>query len=110
MSGIERKRTGFYEWDARSKSFAEAAIPLRVRRLELYWANPASIDGLPVLKDLTELEIHRCRNLADLSALPRIAPNLRHLLATSSSRLVAKAGVLDHPKLQTACIDGRESR
>lgn len=100
----------YYLWhfNPRSKSFAEVEIPLGVRRLQLTWANPASLDGLPVLKNLTELQIHRCRNLADLSALPRIAPHLRHLLATTSSRLVPQAGVLDHPKLETARIDGKE--
>ncbi len=100
----------YYLWHfkPRSKSFEEAEIPLGVNRLELNWANPASLDGLPVLEHLTELQIHRCRNLADLSALPRIAPNLRHLLATTSSRLVPTAGVLDHPSLKTARIDGKE--
>lgn len=100
----------YYLWHfkPRSKSFADVEIPLAVERLELYWANPSSLLGLPVLDRLTELQIHRCRNLADLSALPHIAPNLRHLLATSSSRLVPVAGVLDHPKLETARIDGKE--
>jgi len=100
----------YYLWHfkPRSKSFAEAELPLGVEKLELNWANPASLDGLPVLKNLTELQIHRCRNLSDLTALPRIAPNLRHLLATTSSKLAAKAGILDHPKLETARIDGKE--
>lgn len=97
-----------WHFKPRSKSFADVEIPLGVKRLEFYWANPSNLDGLPVLKNLTELEIHRCRNLADLSALPRIAPNLRHLLATTSSRLLAQVGVLDHPMLQTARIDGKE--
>ena len=100
----------YYLWHfkPRAKSFAETEIPLGVQHLELTWANPVSLDGLPVLKKLTELQIHRCRNLADLSALPRIAPQLQRLLATTSSRLVPKAGVLDHPTLQTARIDGVE--
>jgi hypothetical protein len=97
-----------WHFKPRSQSFADVEIPLAVERLELYWANPSSLTGLPVLNELTELQIHRCRNLANLSALPHIAPNLRHLLATTSSRLVPEAGVLDHPKLQTARIDGKE--
>jgi hypothetical protein len=110
-TGLPKAAIGEYHlwhFKPRSKSFEEAAIPLGVKRLELYWANPASLDGLPVLTRLTELRIHRCRNLADLSALPRVAPNLRHLLATTSSRLVPKTGVLDHPKLETALISGKE--
>ena len=102
------KKYNLWHFKPRSKSFADVEIPLGVERLELYWANPANLDGLPVLKNLTELQIHRCSNIADLSALPRIAPNLRHLLATTSSRLAPKAGVLDHPKLETARIDGKE--
>lgn len=98
----------FWHFKPRSKSFTDVEIPLAVKKLSLYWANPSSLAGLPVLKHLTELQIHRCRNLSDLSSLPQIAPNLRHLLATTSSRLSPTAGVLDHPKLETARIDGKE--
>ena len=97
-----------WHFKPRSKSFADLEIPLAVERLVLNWANPSSLAGLPVLSKLVELQIHRCRNLADLSALPHIAPNLRHLLATTSSRLVPNPGVLDHPTLETARIDGKE--
>ncbi len=90
-----------------SKSFAGLEIPSGVKKLELYWANPASLEGLPVLKKLKVLQFHRCRNLHDLSALPRIAPNLQELLTTTSSKIDATAGVLDHPKLTTALIDGK---
>jgi hypothetical protein len=102
------RKYNLWHFKPHSRSFADVEIPLAVERLELYWANPSSLIGLPVLDKLTELQIHRCRNLADLSALPHIAPNLRHLLATTSSRLVPEAGVLDHPKLETARIDGKE--
>jgi hypothetical protein len=91
-----------------SKSFEGLEIPKGVKELQLYWANPSSLDGLPVLKKLKFLEIHRCRNLQDLSALPRIAPNLQKLLTTTSSRIDATVGVLDHPQLKTALIDGKE--
>lgn len=97
-----------WHFKPRSKSFADLEIPLTVKKLELNWCNPASLDGLPVLEHLKELEIHRCRNLADLSALPRVAPNLRHLLTTTSSQIVPTAGILDHPKLKTARISGKE--
>jgi len=89
-----------------SKSFEDLEIPSGVKRLELTWANPASLEGLPVMKKLKVLQIHRSRNLADLSALPRIAPNLEELLTTTSSKIDATVGVLDHPKLKMALIDG----
>lgn len=90
-----------------SKSFEGLELPARVQRLELYWANPVTLAGLPVMKDLKVLEIHRCRNLHDLSDLPRIAPNLQELLTTTSSKIDATAGVLDHPNLHEALIDGK---
>lgn len=102
--------SSFIHWHykPRLKSFAELEVPLAATRLELNWANPASLEGLPVLKHLEELQFHRCRNLTDLSALPRIAPNLRHLLTTTSSKINPTAGILDHPTLRTARIDGKE--
>lgn len=100
--------TEYHLWHYKptSKSFGGLEIPSGVKELHLYWANPASLDGLPVLKKLKTLELHRCRNLKDLTALPRIAPNLQKLLTTNSSNIDATAGVLDHPKLKMALIDG----
>lgn len=95
-----------WHYKPRSKSFNDLEIPANVKRLELYWANPASLAGLPVMKKLKSLEIHRCRNLQDLSELPRIAPNLRDLTTTTSSKLDVSSGVVDHPKLKSARIDG----
>jgi len=89
-----------------SKSFRGLEIPSGVKELHLYWANPATLDDLPVMKKLKTLELHRCRNLKDLSALPRLAPNLEKLLTTTSSKIDATAGVLDHRKLKMALIDG----
>lgn len=105
----ESTTTEYHLWHFKpsSKSFDGLEIPTGVNELHLYWANPASLDRLPVMKTLTSLEIHRCRNLQDLSALPRIAPNLQKLLTTTSSRIDATAGVLDHPKLKTALMDGK---
>lgn len=95
-----------WHYKPRSKSFEGLEIPLGVKQLQLTWVNPASLAGLPVLKKLKELQIHRCRNLTDLSELPRIAPNLRKLLTTTSSKLDVTSGVTDHPKLEMALIDG----
>jgi hypothetical protein len=101
--------TTYHLWHFKptSKSFEGLEIPSGVTHLELYWANPASLAGLPVMRKLKTLEIHRCRNLEDLSLLPRVAPNLQKLLATTSSRIDATAGVVGHPKLKTALIDGK---
>jgi hypothetical protein len=108
--GIANSTIGtYYLWHfkPKSKSFAGLEIPDGVTKLEFTWANPASLEGLPVLKKLKELQFHRCRNLTDLSALPRIAPNLEKLLVTTSSRIDPTAGILDHPKLKMALINGK---
>ena len=101
--------TKYHLWHFKptSKSFEGLEIPLGATHLELCWANPESLAGLPVMKKLKTLEIHRCRNLKDLSLLPRVAPNLLELLTTTSSKIDATAGVLDHPKLKAALISGK---
>lgn len=101
--------TEYYLWHYKppSKSFEGLEIPADVQRLELNWANPATLAGLPVMKKLKVLQILRCRNLRDLSALPHIAPNLQELLTTTSSKIDATQGVLDHPRLKQALIDGK---
>lgn len=101
--------TQYHLWHYKptSKSFEGLEVPAGVQTLELYWANPVTLAGLPVMKKLKVLQIHRCRNLQDLSELPRIAPNLCELLTTTSSKIDATKGVLDHPKLATALIDGK---
>ena len=96
-----------WHFKPRAKTFECLEIPHGVKVLHLYWANPAVLDGLPEMKKLKELQIHRCRNLSDLSALPAIAPKLQKLLTTTSSRIDASAGVLDHPSLKMALIDGK---
>lgn len=100
--------TEYHLWHYKpnSKSFDGLEIPSGVQRLELYWANPATLAGLPVMENLKVFEIHRCRNLQDLSELPRIAPNLCELRTTNSSKINATAGVLDHPSLKRALVDG----
>lgn len=94
-----------WHYKPKTKSFEGLEVPAVVQRLELNWANPATLAGLPILNELKVLEIHRCRNLQDLSDLPRIAPNLRELVATTSSKIQATAGVLDHPCLKQVWID-----
>jgi hypothetical protein len=90
----------------RSKSFEGVEVPLCVKKLELNWANPESLVGLPQLNQLKELDIYRCRNLHDLSALPEIAPNLERVAVQTCSRVEPTGGVANHPSLRHACING----
>lgn len=96
-----------WHYKPRSKSFDGLDIPSGVERLELNWVNPATLAGLPKLENLKRLEIHYCRNLFDLSALPAIAPNLQSLSVSYSKRVEPSAGLLDHPSLQSAYINGK---
>ncbi len=75
-----------WHFNPRSKSFAECELPTPLKHLGIYWANPASLDGLPYLPNCKELQIHRCRNLASLEGIDSIAPNLERLVMTTSGR------------------------
>jgi hypothetical protein len=56
---------------------------------------------------LLELGIHRSRNMEDLSLLPIIAPNLKKLYVTASSKAMGLAGVEGHPSIEDVVIDGK---
>ncbi len=98
----------FHLWhcNPRSKSFEEIAIPNSVEHLQLTWINPSTLEGLPVMESLTELQIHRGRNLSDIDRLHVIAPRLRKLIITTCGRLKGYEGLLSHPSLELAIIDG----
>lgn len=104
------KHYDLWHYKPTSKSFADVEMPANVEYLDLTFANPASLEGLPIMPKLKELQLHRCRNLSDLSALPVIAPNLKKLLATTCPHLDTTAGVQDHPKLKTAWVHGEERK
>jgi hypothetical protein len=98
----------FYLWhfNPRSKVFDGIAMPDGVERLDLTWLSPFSLDGLPVMSSLSELQIHRGRNLSDISSLATIAPNLKKLIITTCGRLKEYEELSNHPTLELAIIDG----
>ncbi len=98
----------FYLWhfNPRSKNFDGIAMPQGVEKLQLTWLSPFTLDGLPVMNSLSELQIHRGRNLSDISSLATIAPNLKKLIVTTCGRLKAYEEVANHPTLELAIIDG----
>jgi hypothetical protein len=100
------KRLYLWHFNPQSKVFDGIAIPPGVERLELTWLNPSVLEGLPVMNSLSELQIHRGRNLADISSLTSIAPNLKKLIVTTCSRLKGYEEIAEHPTLELAIING----
>ena len=96
----------FWHFKPRDKSFFNLKLPPQTHFLEFNWANPSSLAGLAPLPKLRELGIHRCRNIEDLSLLPHIAPNLEKLIVTTSKRLTQFDGIIDHPNLGLAIVNG----
>jgi len=73
-----------------SKCFKEIILPSNLKRIEIFWSNASTLDGLPSLPKLSHLEIGRCRDLNSLGDLAERCPNLESLLIVSSGRLDAK--------------------
>ena len=110
-TGIAQAKFTMYNlwrYQPKSKSFEGLEMPAKLQRLEILWTNTASLAGLPVMKQLKWMEIHRSRNMVDLSELPRIAPKLERLIVTSSKKSDPSAGVVDHPTLKLAIFDGKQ--
>ncbi|MDF7801896.1 hypothetical protein P4C99_20635 [Pontiellaceae bacterium B1224] len=100
----------FYYWHykPRSKSFKGVSFPNGIEKLELNWANPSSLEGLEPMPKLRELGIHRSRNMEDLSLLPKIAPKLKKLFVTTSKKVTDFTGIVDHPSIELAVVDGKK--
>jgi hypothetical protein len=97
----------FWHFKPKEKTFTSDCVPRKVSQLRLYWANPESLAGLPVMENLNQIEIHRCRNLSSLKNLPEVAPNLESLLVTSSGKCKADEGVMEHPSLMSAYLNNK---
>jgi len=100
------KQLYLWHFNPRSKVFDGIAIPQGVERLELTWLSPFTLDGLPVMNRLSEFQIHRGRNLSDISSLATIAPNLKKLIVTTCGGLKAYEELSNHPTLELAIING----
>ena len=79
----------FHVWhyNPGKKTFSGIVIPESIIDLQINWANPRSLDGLPLMPELNKLELHRCRNLETLAALPHIAPKLEHLVVDACGKV-----------------------
>ncbi|MFT5462079.1 MAG: hypothetical protein ACI8QS_000951 [Planctomycetota bacterium] len=94
-----------WHFNPKQRSFEGLALPSHLTELQINWANPRSLEGLPELPALKRLEIHRCRNLESISELARIAPNVEHLVVSACGRVSDGPEVVKHlPHLRHAFV------
>jgi hypothetical protein len=108
-TGLEslQRLTTLHVWhfNPKCRSFEGLELPLSLVELQINWANPRSLKGLPQLIHLKRLEIHRCRNLETLRELPRIAPNIEFLAVAACGRVADSEEVVKClPKLRHAFV------
>lgn len=104
---VAAKRLYLWHFNPRSKRYSSVQLPTQLEELEINWANPSTLEGLPTFPHLRTLGIHRCRNLESLAGLPEIAPNLETLIVTTSGRLTDVDCVRELPRLRVALHDGK---
>ncbi|MEM7468333.1 MAG: hypothetical protein AAF387_15795, partial [Pseudomonadota bacterium] len=76
-----------WRYKPKDKSYETLEIPASIEKLDLNWCNPSSLDQMPMLENLLELQIHYCRNLTTINSLLDFAPNLRRLVITRCANL-----------------------
>jgi hypothetical protein len=81
------KQLDLWQFKSKNKSYADLKLPESIEKLDLNWCNPVSLDDLPVMGNLKELQIHYCRNLESINAINKVAPNLKRLVITRSANL-----------------------
>ncbi len=111
-SGIDTlyKLKLFHIWhyNPKEKDFSNIAVPKFIEDLQITWCNPSDLKGFPIMENLKKLVIARCRNLKTLAELPRIAPNLEHLVVESSGKVSDGEEVVKKlPCLKHAFVRGK---
>jgi hypothetical protein len=93
LDSLKLRALHIWHYSPKGKSFAGLQLPDTLVELQINWANPGNLEGLPALPSLRRLEIHRCRNLESLAVLPSLFPKLEHLVVAACGRLGANEGV-----------------
>ncbi len=94
-----------WRYNPKHGTFEGLKLPPDLTELQINWANPRSLEGLPRLPRVKRLEIHRCRNLETLSDLPRIAPNVEYLVVGACGRVSDGPAVVQClPRLRHAFV------
>ncbi|TQV70786.1 hypothetical protein FKG94_20900 [Exilibacterium tricleocarpae] len=76
-----------WRFKPKDKSYASIELPKSLKQLDFNWCNPASLEGMPTLSELEELQIHYCRNLESINSIFEFAPNLKRLVVTRCANL-----------------------
>lgn len=76
-----------WQFKPKDKSYTSIELPNNLKKIDLNWCNPISLEGMPILKELEELQIHYCRNLESIESIFEFAPNLKRLVITCCANL-----------------------
>ena len=76
-----------WRFKPKDKSYKSLELPKNLKQLDLNWCNPISLNGMPILSELEELQIHYCRNLESIESIFDFAPNLKKLVITRCANL-----------------------
>lgn len=76
-----------WRFKPKDKSYASIELPKNLKQLDLNWCNPISLERMPVLNELKELQIHYCKNLESIDSILQFAPNLKKLVVTRCANL-----------------------
>jgi hypothetical protein len=82
-----------WHYHPKTKNFKEFEFPESVTELEINWTNIESLDFLPSLINLRHLEVHRCRNLHQLTDLGSKYPNLQHFVIDACGKVKFEEGI-----------------
>jgi len=106
LGSLKRLRKLYiWHYNPKHRSFEGLTIPKSIVELQINWANPKSLAGLPELPKLKRLEIACCRNLETIRELFRIAPNLEHLVVSNCGRVADGPAAVRHlRRLQHAYV------
>lgn len=81
VDSLEKLRKIFlWHYKPKNKNNFDLKLPLGIQHLEINWSTIDSIEYIQKLPSLQELQIHHCKNLANLTGLEDIAPNLQKLV------------------------------
>lgn len=102
-----------WHFSPKDKTYRDLLVPVQPSKMKLCWANPSSLEGLPGRPSLQSLEIHRCRNLEDMSLIPVLFPNLERLIITTSGKVKfeqVQQVAAKLPRINEALVDGKDAR